>query len=145
LFLIASCFGREIISRNGQISETVAKDIQQTITDMISHQVKKKGEPATRAYTTRRDWLAFLKEVSKKYFNPLMPNKSGILYYYDYLSVYYQFSGCDFGELKIALCAAIRMYINGKVLWLKYIPDEAGAVPLDIALITNKRKENFNY
>jgi hypothetical protein len=44
---------------------------------MTSHQTKVKGEPASRAYSTRRDWLAFLKEVTKFHFNPLMPNKSG--------------------------------------------------------------------
>jgi hypothetical protein len=44
---------------------------------MTQHQKKERGVPPTRAYRTRREWLAFLKEVSKFHFNPLMPNKSG--------------------------------------------------------------------
>jgi hypothetical protein len=58
-------------------SQSDALEVQRTILDMTSHQTKKRGVPATRAYTTRRDWLAFIKEVTKLYFNPLMPNKSG--------------------------------------------------------------------
>jgi hypothetical protein len=76
--LLIFCFNRATAQESGRCSEADAFEVKKYITDMTSNQTKEKDQPMTRAYTTRREWLAFLKEVSKFHFNPLMPNKSGI-------------------------------------------------------------------
>jgi hypothetical protein len=63
--------------KSGECSEAEAFEVKRLIEDMTTHQTKTKGQPPSQAYSTRRDWLAFLKEVTKFHFNPLMPNKSG--------------------------------------------------------------------
>jgi hypothetical protein len=68
-----------VIAQENHSKEHVLQ-VKQDIVDMTTSQSKKKTEEATRAYLLRRDWLAFLKQVSHRYFNPLMPNKSGIIF-----------------------------------------------------------------
>jgi hypothetical protein len=64
----------------GEASEDDAVEVRQLIIDMKKPQQKKKGEEPTRAYQTRRDWIAFLADISKSLFNPLIPNQSGFFY-----------------------------------------------------------------
>jgi hypothetical protein len=116
--------------------------VKRLIDDMTKHQVKVKGQPASRAYTTRRDWLAFLKEVTKFHFNPLMPNKSGLPmnYYTANKAILKQLQiGVDSLAMKIALASSIRKYLNGGNTWLRYIFPPMTTM-LDIVLITNDRE-----
>jgi hypothetical protein len=69
---------RKAIADKGEASEEDALAVRQIITDLKKPQTKKKGVEASRAYKTRRDWIAFLSDVSNPFFNPLMPNKSGL-------------------------------------------------------------------
>jgi hypothetical protein len=68
---------RKSIALKGEASEEDALAVHQLITDMKKTQKKKKGVEASRAYITRMDWNAFLEDVSKPLFNPLVPHKSG--------------------------------------------------------------------
>ncbi len=107
---------------------------------MTTHQKKERGQPPTRAYRTRREWLAFLKEVSKFHFNPLMPNKSGGAFSVCNKIVFIVLftTGLDCNAKKTALCSSIRRYLNGSIIWLKYIHSPL-TIMIDISLITNER------
>ncbi len=63
----------------GEASEDDAVIVSRLLNDMKMTQKKKKGVEASSAYKTRKDWNAFLEDVSKPLFNPLVPHKSGLI------------------------------------------------------------------